>query len=80
MMTIQERVYDIVAQQMGVEHEELLPETSLSEDLGADSLDITEIVMELEVEFEVEMPESVETDDFDKLGDITDMIDELLSI
>lgn len=52
-----ERVIKIVAEQLGVEEEKVKPETSFVSDLGADSLDTVELVMELEEEFNVNIPD-----------------------
>ena len=51
MASVQDRVIDIVASQLGVSKEQITPETSFINDLGADSLDTVELVMELEEEF-----------------------------
>jgi acyl carrier protein len=56
-MSIQERVYSIVAQQMGVSADTINAETQYVDDLGADSLDLTELVMEFEEEFDVTIPD-----------------------
>ena len=55
--SVQERVIDIVASQLGVSKEQITPETSFIKDLGADSLDTVELVMELEEEFEINIPD-----------------------
>ncbi len=57
MSTIEERVKKIVAEQLGVKEEDVKPESSFVEDLGADSLDTVELVMALEEEFETEIPD-----------------------
>jgi len=57
MATVEERVKKIIAEQLGVEEEEVTPEASFVEDLGADSLDTVELVMALEQEFEIEIPD-----------------------
>ncbi|MCW8127177.1 acyl carrier protein [Microbulbifer halophilus] len=57
MSSIEERVKKIVAEQLGVKEEEVKPEASFVEDLGADSLDTVELVMALEEEFETEIPD-----------------------
>ena len=57
MSNIEERVKKIVAEQLGVKEEEVKPESSFVEDLGADSLDTVELVMALEEEFETEIPD-----------------------
>ena len=57
MATVDERVKKIIAEQLGVEAGEVTPEASFVEDLGADSLDTVELVMALEEEFEIEIPD-----------------------
>jgi len=57
MATVEERVRKIIAEQLGVEEEEVTPEASFVEDLGADSLDTVELVMALEEEFSIEIPD-----------------------
>ena len=53
--SVQTRVKEIVCEQLGVSEEEVTPEASFIEDLGADSLDIVELVMALEEEYEMEI-------------------------
>ena len=57
MGAVQDRVKDIVAEQLGVDKEKVTPETSFVNDLGADSLDTVELVMELEEEFDISIPD-----------------------
>lgn len=57
MASVKERVIDIVAEQLGVDKEKITPETSFVNDLGADSLDTVELVMELEEEFDINIPD-----------------------
>ena len=57
MAAVAERVVDIVAEQLGVDREKVSPETSFVNDLGADSLDTVELVMELEEEFDINIPD-----------------------
>ena len=57
MSDIQERVKKIIIEQLGVKEEEVKPEASFENDLGADSLDTVELVMALEEEFETEIPD-----------------------
>jgi acyl carrier protein len=57
MATVDERVKKIIAEQLGVEENEVTPEASFVEDLGADSLDTVELVMALEEEFSIEIPD-----------------------
>ncbi|MDR7556408.1 MAG: acyl carrier protein [Armatimonadota bacterium] len=57
MASVFERVRARVAHQLGVEEETITRESSFVEDLGADSLDVVELVMALEEEFEIEIPD-----------------------
>ena len=57
MASVPERVVDIVAEQLGVEKDKIKLETSFVNDLGADSLDTVELVMELEEEFDINIPD-----------------------
>ena len=57
MASVAERVIDIVAEQLGVKQDQITPETHFVNDLGADSLDTVELVMELEEEFDITIPE-----------------------
>ena len=62
MEALAQRVNVIIGDQLGVEETSLVPEANLLDDLGADSLDVVELVMALEEEFGVEVPdEDVET-------------------
>jgi acyl carrier protein len=55
--SVEERVVDIVAEQLGVDKEKVTKDTSFVNDLGADSLDTVELVMELEEEFDITIPD-----------------------
>ncbi len=57
MSTVEERVKQIVVEQLGVKEEEVAGESSFVDDLGADSLDTVELVMALEEEFNIEIPD-----------------------
>jgi len=57
MGTVDERVKKIIGEQLGVEEDEVTPEASFVEDLGTDSLDTVELVMALEEEFGIEIPD-----------------------
>lgn len=59
MASVEERVKKIVAEQLGVELDDVTPEASFVDDLGADSLDTVELVMALEEEFDIEIPDEV---------------------
>ena len=56
-MSLEQRVAEIIVEQLGVSPEEISPEASFTDDLGADSLDIVELVMAMEEEFDVEIPD-----------------------
>lgn len=56
-MSIEERVKKIIVDQLGVKAEDVKPEAAFIEDLGADSLDTVELVMALEEEFDIEIPD-----------------------
>lgn len=57
MADVAQRVIEIVAEQLGVDKEKIRPETHFVNDLGADSLDTVELVMELEEEFDIDIPD-----------------------
>ena len=69
-MALEERVTDIVVEHLNVSRDEVDPEASFVDDLGADSLDIVELVMAMEEEFDVEIPD----DDAEKIQTIGDAI------
>ncbi|MBL7139799.1 MAG: acyl carrier protein [Planctomycetes bacterium] len=71
MATIEERVKDIVAEQMGVDKSQITRETSFINDLGADSLDTVELVMEFEDEFDISIPD----EDAEKIQTVGQAID-----
>ena len=68
--SIEEKVKDIIIEQLGVNAEQVTPNASFIEDLGADSLDTVELVMAFEVEFSVEVPD----EDAEKLQSVGDVI------
>ena len=68
-----ERVIAIVADQLGVDKEKVKPETSFVNDLGADSLDTVELVMELEEEFNVNIPDDA-AEKIETVGQAIDFI------
>ena len=57
MATVEERVIDIVSEQLGVDKDKISRETSFVNDLGADSLDTVELIMEFEKEFDIAIPD-----------------------
>ena len=56
MASIQEQVYEIIQRKLSVNPEQITPEASFTEDLGADSLDTVELVMDLEEQFNITIP------------------------
>jgi acyl carrier protein len=73
--TIEERVKDIIVEQLGVTAEQVSPEAKFIEDLGADSLDTVELVMALEEEFGQEIPDE-EAEKLQTVGDVIKYIEE----
>ena len=76
MPTVFERIKKIVVEQLGVEEKEVIPSASFVDDLGADSLDLVELIMSLEEEFsapdrKVEIPD----EDAEKIVTVQDAID-----
>ena len=65
-----QKVRDIIEKELGVEREKLTDEASFIEDLGADSLDIVELVMEFEKEFNIDIPD----EDAEKLRTVGDAV------
>ena len=72
-MAVEERVKEIIVDQLGVEASEVTPEASFVDDLGADSLDTVELVMALEEEFDVEIPDE-EAEKIKRVGEAIDYI------
>jgi acyl carrier protein len=71
MASIAERVKQLVAEQLGVEEDQVTEEASFMDDLGADSLDTVELVMALEEEFDIEISD----EDAEKVQTVQDAID-----
>ena len=69
-MSLEARVTDLIVEQLGVSKEEATANASFIDDLGADSLDIVELVMTLEETFDIEIPD----DDAEKMQTISDAI------
>ena len=77
-MAVEEKIKSIIAEQLGVKPEEVTPEASFIDDLGADSLDLVELIMALEEEFsnpsrKIEIPD----EDAEKIASVQDAIDYL---
>ncbi len=75
MATVEERVKNIIIEQLGVDADQVSPETSFVEDLGADSLDTVELVMAFEEEFDIEIPD----EEAEKMSTVADAISHLNS-
>ena len=71
MSTVEQQVKAIVAEQLGVKQEQVTNDASFVDDLGADSLDTVELVMALEEEFEIEIPD----EDAEKITTVNQAID-----
>jgi acyl carrier protein len=69
-MSLEERVTNLIVEQLGVSKDEAVLKASFIDDLGADSLDIVELVMSLEEDFDLEIPD----DDAEKIQTIGDAI------
>lgn len=74
MASVEDRVVDIVAEQLGVEKDKITRETHFVNDLGADSLDTVELVMELEEEFDISIPED-SAEKIQRVGEAIDYIE-----
>ncbi len=68
-----EKVKEVIVEQLGVEDEAVTAETSFVDDLGADSLDIVELIMALEEEFDLQIPDS-EAEKIATVGDVIEYI------
>ena len=76
--SIEQRVKDIIVEQLGVNADQVAPEAKFIEDLGADSLDTVELVMALEEEFGQEIPDD-EAEKLQSVGDVNKYIEETQS-
>ena len=74
MASVEERVIDIVAEQLGVERDKITRDTHFVNDLGADSLDTVELVMELEEEFDISIPED-QAEKIQRVGEAVEYIE-----
>jgi acyl carrier protein len=75
MASIEDKVKAIIVEQLGISEDEVKPEASFIDDLGADSLDIVELVMAMEEEFEIEIPDE-EAENIKTVGDATKYINQ----
>ncbi len=72
---IEEKVKEIIAEQLGIEVEQIKPESKFVDDLGADSLDVVELIMAFEEAFDIEIPD----EDAEKIQTVKDVIDYIQS-
>jgi acyl carrier protein len=72
-MTLEEKVITIIMEQLDVTREECVPEASFIDDLGADSLDLVELIMEMEETFDIQIADN----ELEKIRTIKDVIDYL---
>jgi acyl carrier protein len=70
-MSVEERVKKIIAEKLSVDLEEVVPEASFVDDLGADSLDLVELIMSMEEEFDTDISD----EDAEKITTVQDAID-----
>ena len=70
-MELFNKVAEVVAEQLEIEVNSIKPESKFTEDLGADSLDVVEMIMALEEKFEIEIPDS----DAEKIQTVQDVVD-----
>ena len=73
MNALTEKIHGIIADQLGVDSKELSPEASLLDDLGADSLDVVELVMALEEAFSIEVPDE-DAENIRSIADICEYV------
>ena len=78
MATIQDRIRSIVASKLGIAEDEITPDKNLTNDLGADSLDVVELSMELEREFNLKF-EDTDTEKIQTVEDLYKLIEEYTS-
>ena len=70
-MSVENKVIEIIIDQLGVDEKQVNPEASFIDDLGADSLDTVELVMALEEEFDIEIPD----EDAEKIATVQNAVD-----
>ena len=70
-MAIEEKIADIIVEQLSVDKEKVVPGASFVDDLGADSLDLVELIMAMEEEFDIEIPD----EEAEKIATVQDAID-----
>ncbi len=70
-MAVDDKMTEIIVEQLSVDKEKVVPAASFVDDLGADSLDLVELIMAMEEEFDVEIPD----EDAEKIATVQDAID-----
>ncbi|MFB6355997.1 MAG: acyl carrier protein [bacterium] len=75
-MSVRDQVVDIIEMQMGVDESEITDDASFTEDLGADSLDLAELVMGFEEEFDIEIPDE-KAEQITTVGEAVEQIESL---
>ncbi|MDQ2681420.1 MAG: acyl carrier protein [Candidatus Eremiobacteraeota bacterium] len=78
MSTTFDKVKKIIVEQLGVDEDEVTPQASITDDLGADSLDQVELVMAFETEFNIDIPDE-EAEKIKTVGDAVKRVDEAAS-
>jgi len=78
LMSVEARVKEIIIDQLGVDEGQVKPEASFIDDLGADSLDTVELVMALEEEFDIEIPDE-EAEKIQSVGDAIKYVEKATS-
>ena len=72
---MEERIKEIIADQLGIDVDQIKPESKFVDDLGADSLDVVELIMAFEEEFDVEIPDE-DAEKIQTVGDVINYIKE----
>ena len=70
-MAVEDKMIDIIVEQLSVDREKVVPEASFVNDLGADSLDLVELIMAMEEDFDVEIPD----EEAEKIATVQNAID-----
>lgn len=74
-MVVLDKVKKIIAEQLGIDEEDITPDSSFTDDLGADSLDLVELVMAFEDGFDIEIPD----EDAEKIKTVADAVNYIQS-
>lgn len=76
---MEDKIKDVLANCLAVTHDEVISEANLVDDLGADSLDQVEIAMTLEEDFGIEIPDSAWDNEVKTVGDLTNLVTQLVA-